>query len=176
MVPRDRKDSIESQEHLASQISGENRKSYSEHSEPIISLLKSKLEGNSFFLIYILFLALLGLHCCARAFSSCGERGLLFVAVHGLLIAVASLVVEHGLQGTRASVVVARGLSSCGSQALELRLSSCDAQAQLLRGMWDLPRPGLEPVSPALAGGFLTTVPPGNSGNSFFIKKIYHIP
>ena len=31
----------------------------------------------------------------------------------------------------------------------------------MLRGMWDLPRPGLEPVSPALAGRFLTTVPPG---------------
>ena len=29
--------------------------------------------------------------------------------------------------------------------------------------MWDLPGPGLEPVSPALAGGFLTTVPPGRS-------------
>ena len=27
--------------------------------------------------------------------------------------------------------------------------------------MWDLPGPGLEPVSPALAGGCLTTVPPG---------------
>ena len=27
--------------------------------------------------------------------------------------------------------------------------------------MWDLPGPGLEPVSPALAGGFLTTLPPG---------------
>ena len=27
--------------------------------------------------------------------------------------------------------------------------------------MWDLPGPGLEPVSPALARGFLTTVPPG---------------
>ena len=39
----------------------------------------------------------LGPHFCARAFSSCGDRGLLFVAVHGLLIAVASLVVEHGL-------------------------------------------------------------------------------
>ena len=39
----------------------------------------------------------LGLHCCARAFSSCGERGLLFVVLHGLLIVVASLVVEHGL-------------------------------------------------------------------------------
>ena len=39
----------------------------------------------------------LGLCCFARAFSSCGEWGLLFVAVHGLLIAVASLVAEHGL-------------------------------------------------------------------------------
>ena len=44
-----------------------------------------------------LFLAALGLSCCTWAFSSCGERGLLFVAVRGLLIAVASLVVEHGL-------------------------------------------------------------------------------
>ena len=44
-----------------------------------------------------LFLAAFGLHCCTWAFSSCGERGLLFVAAHGLLIAVASLVEEHGL-------------------------------------------------------------------------------
>ena len=44
-----------------------------------------------------LFLAALGLRCCTRAFSSGGEWGLLFVAVRGLLIAVASLVVEHGL-------------------------------------------------------------------------------
>ena len=44
-----------------------------------------------------LFLAALGLRCCARAFSSCREQGLLFVVVCGLLIAVASLVVEHGL-------------------------------------------------------------------------------
>ena len=44
-----------------------------------------------------LFLALLGLHCCTRAFSNCGEQGLLFVAVRGLLIAVASLVAELGL-------------------------------------------------------------------------------
>ena len=29
--------------------------------------------------------------------------------------------------------------------------------------MWDLPGPGIEPVSPAMAGGFLTTVPPGKS-------------
>ena len=44
-----------------------------------------------------LFIAALGLCCCTWAFSSCGEQGLLFVAVRGLLIVVASLVAEHGL-------------------------------------------------------------------------------
>ena len=47
--------------------------------------------------LFILFLAGLGVCCCAWAFSSCGERGLLFIAVRGLLIAVASPVAEHGL-------------------------------------------------------------------------------
>ena len=42
-------------------------------------------------------MAALSLCCCMRAFSSCSERGLLFLAVCGLLIVVASLVVEHGL-------------------------------------------------------------------------------
>ena len=84
---------------------------------------------------------MLGLHFCARAFSSCGKRGPLFIAVRGPLTVAASLVAEHRLQ-TR-------------------RLSSCGARAQLLRGMWDPPRPGLEPVSPALSGGLSTTAPPG---------------
>ena len=44
-----------------------------------------------------LFLAVFGLHCCTQAFSSCGEWGLLFVEVCGLLIVVASLVAEHRL-------------------------------------------------------------------------------
>ena len=48
-------------------------------------------------LFIYLFLAALGLCCCARVFSSCGEQGLLFLVVHGLLTAVASLVAEHGL-------------------------------------------------------------------------------
>ena len=73
--------------------------------------------------------------------------------------------------GTGASVVVARGLSSCGSGALEHRLSSCGARAQLLCGMWDLPGPGLEPVSPALAGRFLTIVPPGKSQESSILNS-----
>ena len=49
------------------------------------------------FILFYLFLAALGLRRCTRAFSSCREWGLLFVAVRGLLIAVASLAVEHGL-------------------------------------------------------------------------------
>ena len=49
----------------------------------------------------------------------------------------------------RVSIVVAHGLSNCG------------AQAWLLHGVWDLPGPGIEPVSPALAGEFFTTEPPG---------------
>ena len=51
----------------------------------------------SFFLKIYLFLAALGLRCCAWAFSSCSEQGLLFIAVRMLLIVVASLVAEHGL-------------------------------------------------------------------------------
>ena len=66
--------------------------------------------------IFILFLAVLGLHCCARAFSSHGEQGLLFVAVRGLLIAVASHCRARALEA-RASVVTARGPSSCGARA-----------------------------------------------------------
>ena len=50
-----------------------------------------------YFILFFKFLAVLGLRCCTRAFSSCGERGLLLVAVRGLLIAVVSLVAEHGL-------------------------------------------------------------------------------
>ena len=95
---------------------------------------------NFFFLIY-LFMAVLGLRFCARAFSSCGKWGSLFIAVHGPLTIAASIVAEHRLQ-TR-------------------RLSNCGSRAQLLCGMWDPPRPGLEPVSPAFAGRFSTTAPPG---------------
>ena len=86
-------------------------------------------------------MAVLGLHFCARAFSSCSERGPLFTAVRGPLTIVASLVAGHRIQ-------------TC-------RLSSCGTRAQLLRGMWDPPRPGLKPMSPALAGRFSTTAPPG---------------
>ena len=60
------------------------------------------------FFIY-LFMAVLGLRLCVRAFSSRGERGPLFIAVRGPLTITASLVAEHRLRTRR--------LSSCGSRA-----------------------------------------------------------
>ena len=92
-------------------------------------------------------MAVLGLRFCATAFSSCGKQGSLFIAVCRPLTITAPLVAEHRLQ-TR-------------------RLSNCGSRAQLLRGMWDLPSPGLEPVSPALAGRLSTTAPPGKPYSLF---------
>ena len=88
-------------------------------------------------------MAVLGLCFSARAFCSCGKPGPLFIAVRRPLTIAASLVAEH-------------------------RLSNCGSRAQALRGMWDLPRPGLEPVSPALAGRFSTTAPPGKPLGKIF--------
>ena len=90
-----------------------------------------------------LFLAVLGLCCCARALSSCGEQGPLFAAVRRLLIAVRDFsCCGARVLGTWASAVVARGLSSYSSRIPEHRLSSCGARAHLLCSMWDLPGPG----------------------------------
>ena len=86
-------------------------------------------------------MAVLGPRFCVRAFSICGKWGPLFITVHGPLIIAASLAAEHRLQTHR--------------------LSNCGSRAQSLRGTWDPPRPGLEPVSPALAGRLSTTAPPG---------------
>ena len=109
-------------------------------------ILRGTLEDTPFFFLINLFIYLfiylfmylfwaeLTLHCCTWAFSSCGKQGLLFVAVHGLLIAVTSLVAEHGLQvrGLQqlwqvGSVVVAHELScsaACGI-FLEQGLNPC---------------------------------------------------
>ena len=65
-----------------------------------------------------------------------------------LLTTVASSVAEHGLQAHRPQQPW-----HAGSRVLEHKLGSCGRWAQPLRGMWDLPGPGLEPASSALAGG-----------------------
>ena len=67
------------------------------------------LDNFFFFFFFFLFMAGLGLRFCARAFSSCGKRGPLFIAVRGPLTIAASLVAEHRLQTRR--------LSNYGSRA-----------------------------------------------------------
>lgn len=68
------------------------------------------------------------------------------------------------------------GFSCCRAPALGLLgfsswahgLNSCGAQAQLLCGLWDPPGPGIEPLLPVLAGGFLTPEPPGKPNMRIF--------
>ena len=117
------------------------------------SCLGLLLSVNFFFFysyfIYLFIFGCVGSSVRARAFSSCSKWGPLFIAARGpLFIAVRG-------PFTIAAPPVA------GHRLQRRRLSSCGSRAQLLRGMWDLPRPGLEPVSPALAGRFSTTAPPG---------------
>ena len=99
----------------------------------------------SFFnwLIYI-FLVVLGLCCCVTAFSMCGEWGLLLWGT-----------------GSQFSVCMALGLESPGS-AVVTHKPRCSAAC-------GSSRPGIEPLSPASVGRFLTTGPPGNSKNYYFL-------
>ena len=96
---------------------------------------------------FFLSLVALGFHCCARALSRCSECWLVFLAPLQWLL----------LWNT--------GSSAWNSVVAVRRL-------YLLHGMWNLPGPGIEPVSRALAGGFLPTVPPGKSGNYFKFETI----
>ena len=92
-----------------------------------------------------------------------------FVSVRGLSLVVAS----GGHSSSRcAGLSLSRLLTIAASLAAEhrlqtRRLSNCGSRAQSLRSMWDHPRPGLEPVCPALAGRFSTTASPGNLPCSF---------
>ena len=80
-----------------------------------------------------------------------------FVSVRGL-----SLVVASGDHSSSRCAGLSLSRPLVAEHRLQTRrLGNCGSRAQLLRGMWDLPRPGLEPVSPALASRFSTTAPPG---------------
>ena len=105
---------------------------------------------HSFYRVYNFmhsFLAVLGLRCCAGFLTlwDCSR-----VVVCGLLAAAASLTAERRLQGPGSSLAGAHGLSRCGH-----RLQSTDSLVVAQHMRWALPRSGIEPVSPALAGGSL---------------------
>ena len=93
------------------------------------------------------------------------KNKVIYFWLHWVFVAVCrlSLVVASGgystLRGAGFSLRWLLLLRSMGSR--HVGFSSCGTRAQLLHGMWNLPGPGLEPVSPAMAGGFLTTAPPG---------------
>ena len=87
-------------------------------------------------------------------FSSCGDQRVTSSCRHEF---------SHcgGLSCCGAQALWCTSFSSRGPWALEHRLTSCGARAQWLCGMWDFPRPRIEPTSPALSGGVFTTEPPG---------------
>ena len=101
-----------------------------------------------------------GFSLLCKHFSSCGKRELLC---------------SCGVQASRCTgfsccrewAVGYVGFSGCISWALEHRPDSYGAQALLLRGKWDLPRPEIEPMSPALAVGCFTTGPPGSPSRPY---------
>ena len=94
---------------------------------------------------------MLGLRFCARAFSSCGERGPLFITVRGPLTITASLLLRSTGSRRAGSVVVAHG-------------PSCSAACGIL------PDQGSNPCPPALAGRFSTTAPPGKPWRRIFLN------
>ena len=91
------------------------------------------------------------------------SRAYSLAVVHRLLLAVPSLDVEAQALGSRSSVVAAPRLWSSGSGVV----------AHGLRDMWGLPRAGIEPASPALAGRFLTPGPPGTPRPFFHVMVFF---
>ena len=132
-------------------------------------------------------MAVLGLRCCTQAFSSCCEQGLLFVVVHGLLIAVASLVAEHGLQACGlqqlwhvGSVLVAHRLQSAGSVVVSHGLSCSVACGIFLDQGSDLCSLHWQAILNHCATGeaweheVLTCGPLGKSQHGFLIVLFLH--
>ena len=108
------------------------------------------------------------------AFSSCEQE---LLASHGTQASLCS-----DFSCCEAWTLGCVGFSSCRSWALEPRLNSCAVQIELLCSTWGIPRRGIKPVSlvsPALAGGFITTESAGSSPFSKILKTevqlIYNI-
>ena len=116
----------------------------------------SKGQGKVFFLFFKFYLFIyLFIYGCVGSSFPC--EGLLQLRQAGAT--------PH--HGARVSDTIATHLAA-EHRLQTRRLSNCGSRAHSLRGMWDLPGPGLEPVSPALAGRLSTTAPPGKPPGRFF--------
>ena len=92
-----------------------------------------------------------------RLLSSCGQRGLLSGC---------SAWASHCSDSSHCGAQAPGHLpSGCCFRALGYLPSSCGARASLLHGMWNLPGPGIKPMSPTLTSEFFTTEPPGKPPN-----------
>ena len=135
------------------------------HIFPIIMIFLKKISffplslGSVFVVVVVvvlnfyLFMAVLGLRSCARAFSSCGKRGPLFITVRGPLTIAASLVADHRLQ-------------MC-------RLSNCGSWAQLLRGMWESSQTRARTRVPCIGRQILNHCATREALGSVLINKIF---
>ena len=118
----------------------------------------------------ILFLAVLGLHCYAWAFSSSSKWGLLCsCGVQASHCGGFSCCRAWAL-GPRASVVQLMGLIVVAWGSRE-RAQWLWCTGLVAPSMSDLPGPGIKPVSPALARSFFTTGPPEKS-QKFLSKNV----
>ena len=111
------------------------------------------------FLFVCLFVAALVLHCCcAGAFSSCREQGPLSSC---------DPQASHCSGFSRGAWALGH-IGSVAAARAERWLSSCDEPARSSCGIWDPPRPGIEPMSRVLAGGFFSTESEGSPIYVFF--------
>ena len=127
-----------------------------------LSTKSISLIGIFFKCVYVFIFGWVGSLSLHRLFSSCSTRGLSLV-VRGLLITAASLVATTKLWNTSSGVAAECTADPASVAAAPVRRS-------LLLGTWDLPRSGIELVSPALAGELVTTEPPGKPHEPYFFK------
>ena len=123
----------------------------------------SQIFGQHYYFFF--FFAVLGLCCGTQAFSSGSESGLHSNCSWWVSPGSGFSCYRAWALCVQASAVAVRRICCFSPRALKCGLSSCGTWAQLLWSMWDLPRPGIKPVSPELPGGFLTTGPPEKSTN-----------
>ena len=110
----------------------------------------------------------MGLCCCAGLSLVVESKGCPLGAVSGLLILVASLVVSTGSRARGVQQLQPPGPGPAPVNWAQAQESWCPRLVAL--NVWGLPRSGIEPVSPALAGGFFTAEPPGKPYH-FFIHS-----
>ena len=99
-----------------------------------------------------IFMSVLGLHCCTQAFSSCGKQG---------------------YSSCTAWASHCGGVSCCRAWALGVQAQQLGRMDLVAPGMWDLPGPGIKPMSLTLAGRFSTTGSPRKSWLYFLISESF---